>query len=145
MREIWASVGALNRIAPLMFYLLLAWSITAGCAAENRMPQGIWGGDHVQMQVNSGGANLEFDCAHGSIAEAIVLDEHSKFDLGGTVVLEHPGPVREGEEPKPLPARYHGSVADDNLDLKIILTDSGKECGSVRVTFGRTPRIIKCN
>lgn len=139
MRETYASVRS------LIFYVLLTCLLPAGCAAENRMQDGMWGGDHIRMEVNSGGANLEFDCAHGSIPESIVLDEHSQFDIAGTIVLEHPGPIREGEEPKPVAARYHGLVTDNDLDLKIILTDSDKEFGTFRLTFGRTPRIFKCD
>jgi len=52
---------------------------------NHKLPAGVWGGQHVRAEVNEAGAAFEFDCARGSIAQAIVLDGNGKFDLGGNL------------------------------------------------------------
>src|SRR4051794_6750600 len=67
------------------------------------LPSGVWGGDHVTMTVASGGAQFEFDCAHGSIETPIVVDRRGQFGAAGVYVREHGGPIRQGETPDAHP------------------------------------------
>ena len=82
----------------------------------------IWGGDHVQMEVARGGADLEFDCATGRITEAIP-EKDGTFSLKGTFTPERSGPSRDGAAA--IQATYSGAIKNDTLTLRIVLTGSG--------------------
>jgi ketosteroid isomerase-like protein len=115
-----------------------------GETAERRsLPAGNWGGDHIGMEVTGEGARLDYDCAHGSIDEAIRLDEKGHFDVRGTHVREGPGPVRP-EGLKGVPARYVGEVEGDTMKLTVSLVSSGEDVGTFTLVRGRLPRIHKC-
>jgi hypothetical protein len=45
----------------------------------------VWGGMHVSLEMNAGGAILEFDCAHGTILQPIKVDAKGEFSV--SVVL----------------------------------------------------------
>ena len=47
----------------------------------------IWGGDHVRLEVTRNGAELEFDCATGTITEPLP-DTDGTFSLKGTFTPE---------------------------------------------------------
>ena len=106
--------------------------------------QGQWGAQGVSMEVTGSGATLEFDCANGSISEAIVLDGSGKFAVKGFFATEHPGPIREGEDTSGQPATYTGSVDGQTLTLTIALTGTGKTIGTFTLTSGKVGRIRKC-
>src|SRR5215475_15948993 len=67
-------------------------------AVNNKVPTGVWGGQHIHAQITENGAELEFDCAHGSIPQAITLDSKGRFDVVGKFAPEHGGPIRRDEE-----------------------------------------------
>lgn len=106
-------------------------------------PQGTWGAEHALMRVTDGGADLDFDCAHGAITEPLALDGNGRFDVAGVYVQEHGGPVRLGEE-NTQPARYAGQVQGRVLTLTIKLGQSEEVIGPLAFTLGRATRIIKC-
>src|SRR5437764_579461 len=70
---------------------------------------GTWGGKHVSLTIDAGGATLEFDCAHGSLSAPLSLDANGHFDIAGTYVAE--GGVMSQEPPPDRPARYSGTIA----------------------------------
>lgn len=105
---------------------------------------GKWGGDHIGMQVSERGAEIEYDCAHGSIDVPLTLDKNGNFDLTGRHVREGPGPIRLGKIPTSRPARYVGRVRGQSMTLTVTLTDSKQDAGTFKLTFGREPRIRKC-
>ena len=39
------------------------------------VPTGSWGGEHIRMIVTKTGAKIEYDCALGTIDEALLLDK----------------------------------------------------------------------
>jgi hypothetical protein len=82
----------------------------------------IWGGDHVEMEVSAKGARLEFDCAHGTIDEAIKPDAKGAFTAKGTFTPERGGPAREDEESRAVKAIYSGRVEKDTMRLQIVVT-----------------------
>ena len=96
------------------------------------------------MEVTSDGVVLEFDCANGSILPLPVLDEAGAFAGDGIYVLEHGGPVREGEPPDQHPARYAGSTDGQKLTLTILITDTKETLGPFTLTLGEQPRLTKC-
>ena len=126
--------------------LLAALSISCAAAspAKERALSGNWGGPHIGVEMTSEGGRVEYDCAHGTIDGPIVLDKSGRFDATGTHSPEHGGPVREGEEDTGRPARYRGKVAGRSLTLTVILTDSGENLGTFKLTRDAAPRLTKC-
>lgn len=117
---------------------------SAEASGGERLASGTWGGDHVRMEVSDAGATIEFDCAHGAIEQAIVLDPDAKFDLKATYTVEHGGPMRD-DQPLPVrPARYAGRVAADTLTLTVTLTDTDEDAGTYTLTRGSGGRVMKC-
>ena len=68
------------------------------------------GGEHIRMIVTEAGAKIEYDCALGTIDEALLLDEDNNFEAQGTHVYERGGPIRLGEPPPTVfcPVSRHG-------------------------------------
>ena len=109
----------------------------------DRMAKGMWGGNHVRLDVSDAEARIEFDCAHGTLGR-IEPDANGNFDVTGTYVAERGGPVRADETPAGRPARYHGKVNDKTLTLTVALTDTGDEVGTFTLTHGKGTRLTKC-
>ena len=80
----------------------------------------VWGGQHIEMQVTAAGATVEFDCAHGTVDEALRLDSTGAFKAKGTFVPERGGPSRD-DGPPPLKATYSGTIHDGTMSLKIVV------------------------
>lgn len=111
---------------------------------ERRVAEGSWGGNHLRLSVRGDGADLEFDCAHGSISAPFVLDAEGGFDLPGTYTREGPGPIRIGREPTARPARYAGRVEDSRMTLTVKLEGSDKSLANYTLTRGDEGRVVKC-
>ena len=109
-----------------------------------RLPSGVWGGQHVQMTVKDTGAAVVFDCAHGTVDGALLLDEGQRFDAGGVFVREHGGPVRIHETENREPARYQGTKDGSTLTLRVVLHDGEKTLGPYTLSFGQNGHVVKC-
>src|SRR2546423_15711826 len=59
---------------------------------QERVPNGIWGGRQMVINVTDQGATLEFVCANGQTTEPLALDSNVRFDVGGLFLSEDPGP-----------------------------------------------------
>jgi ketosteroid isomerase-like protein len=104
---------------------------------------GSWGGDHVGLEATPTGAQLDFDCAHGTIDEAIRLDADGRFDAKGTYEREGPGPVRK-DVPAKTAARYRGVVRGDTMSLTVEPAGFDAEFPALELGRGRLPRVRKC-
>ena len=113
-------------------------------AKEGRVAEGPWGGARLRMDVNDGGAALEFDCAHGQIGAPFETDSEGRFDLPGTYTREGPGPIRIGREPSARPARYTGRVEGERLTLNVKLEGSDKPLGVYSLAHGDEGHVVKC-
>ena len=96
------------------------------------------------MTVTATGASLEFDCAHGTVNEAPILDSQGQFSLRGAYVREHGGPIRPGEAEDLHPALYFGQAESSRLTLSLRLTDDGAQIGPFAAVLGQSPRLFKC-
>jgi hypothetical protein len=105
---------------------------------------GMWGGQGVSMEVTDNGARLDFDCATGSITEAIAPDSAGKFTVKGLFARQRPGPTREGEENDGQPATYTGVIDGENLTLTITLARSNEKAGTFTLGHGKPARIRRC-
>ena len=105
---------------------------------------GSWGGQHVRLEVERGGAEIEFDCAHGRINARLRPGRDGRFNAAGTFVAERGGPVREGASEAGEPARYTGRVKGKTMTLSVRLTDSNTDVGTFTLTHGRAADLVKC-
>ena len=122
--------------------LAAAWT----CSGLTTSPSatGTWGGAHVRATVTETASHLEFDCAHADIPSAFTLDSRSAFDLRGTFVREHGGPIRSDEKPDSHPAAFRGSVARTRMTLTIQLTDTSEVIGTFTLVHGSVGEVVKC-
>ncbi len=105
--------------------------------------KGTWAGEHIHLEATEQGGQVEYDCAHGSIDQRIVLDARGHFKVKGTHVRERGGPVRKGEEDG-KPAQFSGQVTGDKMTLTVTDTASGESLGEFILTYGQSPRLMKC-
>ena len=105
---------------------------------------GMWGGEHVALEVTADGGRVEYDCAHGEINEPLRLDRDGHFDAAGTHTPEHGGPVREDEKLPSDPERYAGRVDGTRMTLTVTVTDSPEILGTFTVAHGVPGRLLKC-
>ena len=105
---------------------------------------GVWGGDHVTLTVTDAGSHAEFDCAHGDMARTLAVDAGRSFNVGGTFVREHGGPIRVDDPVDSHPAVYFGSATDRTMELTVELTDTGVVIGTFTLTRAVQGRVVKC-
>jgi hypothetical protein len=137
-------------IAAVVMIALFVLSLVSGSAASapqrvkrNTIAAGVWGGQHVRMDVNETGATFEFDCANATVAEPIAIDQHGQFRAKGVFHAESPGPSRESDPTENANATFTGSVEGDTLHLIISITDEN-ESRSFTLVKGRKARLMKC-
>jgi hypothetical protein len=130
-------------VMPLL--LLFFWPRAEGQPARiRRVPDGVWGGEHMGLWVEKERARIEYDCGRGTIDEPLVLDRRGHFNVRGTHHKEHGGPVRIDEQKAGQPARYTGVLVAQTLTITVTLTDTQKPIGTFRLTHNQEPRIVKC-
>lgn len=110
----------------------------------DRVAAGTWGGEHVALEVTADRGRIEYDCAHGDLAEVLEVDRSGRFAVTGTHTPEHGGPVRDDEKLVSHPARYAGRVDRGRMTLTVTLTDTGEILGTFALTQGVAGRLMKC-
>ena len=87
------------------------------------VPNGVWGGEHIRMEVNDSGADIEFDCARGSISQRLALDAEGRFKLQGTYKAETAAPAAEdgGSTGSGVTATYTGVFNGSSLRLEVTI------------------------
>jgi hypothetical protein len=103
---------------------------------------GRWGGVHVALTLTDSGGMIEYDCAHGGLGGPVRLDRAGRFDIAGVHVREHGGPVRVGEVPDSLPARYLGHVRGDRMTLRVLVGPD--TLGPFELRRSAEPQLFKC-
>ena len=127
------------------FPALLILGATACLAPEvPSLVAGEWGGEHLGLTATETGANLEFDCAAGTIGEPIRPDDSGDFSVTGVQFPGHGGPIQVGETIESHPARYDGTVRGDQMTLTVTLTDSDTSLGSFTLIQDGIPNVTKC-
>jgi hypothetical protein len=113
-------------------------------ANNDKLAAGVWGGEHIRAEVTEGGAQIEFDCAHGAIEQAIVLNSKGGFDVPGKFAPQHGGPVRDDEESKAISVHYVGTIRGSELSLTITNAGTKESIGEYTLTHGSEGRVMKC-
>ncbi|MFZ0311687.1 MAG: hypothetical protein WAL85_03160 [Candidatus Korobacteraceae bacterium] len=87
------------------------------------VPNGVWGGEHIRMEVNDSGADIEFDCARGSISQPLELDDKGRFKVQGIYNAETPAPaaVDGGVAASGVKATYTGALNGSSLRLEVLI------------------------
>ena len=103
---------------------------------------GSWGGTHAGLTLTETGGTISYDCAHGGLSAPVVPDGAGAFDVTGVHVPEHGGPVRVGEIPDSLPARYVGQVNRDRMTLRVLV--GADTLGPFALQRGAAPQLFRC-
>jgi hypothetical protein len=96
---------------------------SSAAAPAKAVPNGVWGGDHIRMEVSDSGADLEFDCATGSISQRLELDENGRFKVQGVYMAQTPAPasVDGGSTELGSKATYTGILSGSSLRLEVLV------------------------
>ena len=129
--------------AALLAFLAGAACLAAAGGGSRRTSSGSWGATGIHLEVTDSGGTLEYDCAHGTIFEPLVLDSDGRFDVKGRHFREHGGPVRENERNEGIAVRYVGRISGDTMTLTV-RPEAGEPIGNYTLTRGQTGRIRKC-
>jgi len=93
----------------------------------NAVPTGVWGGEGIRMEVTDAGADIEFNCARGSISQRLALDAQGHFQLRGTYKAETPAPASDGSvsNGSGATAIYTGALSGSSLHLEVSIEGQG--------------------
>ena len=127
--------------------LLAAFALAlAGC--ETIMPglqpkSGSWGGQNIAVVLEGGSGTVDFDCASGTIDEAIFPGDGGVFSVKGTYRTGQSGPIKVGQIFRSQAATYAGTIVKENMTLSVSLED-GTEVGPFTLREGAPPQINRC-
>ena len=123
----------------LLVFLLLFTSVTQDM---QRIPAGVWGGTHINIEVGEKSARIEYDCANGTIDGPLVVDSNGNFKLRGTHRVERGGPISADDDTKGQPATYIGSIKGNTMTLTLKVADS--EAETFTLEKGKEGELVKC-
>jgi hypothetical protein len=126
----------------LIVVCLLLVSVTAKSKYMHRIAKGVWGGQHISINVGEKSATIEYDCANGVIEGPLVLDRSGQFKLRGTHKMERGGPVRADDDAKQLPASYTGSIKGNTMTLTLQVAGADDE--TFTLEKGKEGELFKC-
>ena len=121
-------------------FLTTSWS---PLAAKPPYLAGVWGGPHVAVAFQGGMAEVQFDCASGSIDMLVYPAKDGSFSAKGVYHAGSPGPVRVGQIFVSQEATYSGSVLKEQMTLSVELED-GTLVGPFNLVQGAPPQITRC-
>ena len=118
-----------------------------------RMPDhliGIWGGPHAGVDFQGGLADVQFDCASGTIDDPSIRRADGSFSVKGTYRTGPPGPVKVGQFFKSQDAIYSGQVTKERREERAAPDDAecaledGTSLGPFTLTEGMPPQLTHC-
>jgi hypothetical protein len=115
-----------------------------GEVRTKRLLVGLWGGEHISMQVTELRSTVEYDCAHGTIDQRIAIDRRGRFDVSGMQVAERGGPVRQNEQLAGYPVRFAGQVNGKRMKLSVRNSVTKELVGIFTLVYGGEPKLRKC-
>lgn len=127
--------------------VLLAIAASQGCAVAAPSQEGLpvvgsWGGAHASLALTETGGTITYDCAHGGLGGPVVPDGAGAFAVAGVHVREHGGPIRIGEVPDSLPARYLGQVRGGRMTLRTVV--GADTLGPFELQLGGPAQLFRC-
>ena len=131
---------------PAMFWRILLVSIVLFISVKTqnmqRIPTGVWGGQHINIEVGEKSATIEYDCASGVINGPLSVDANGSFKLRGTHRVERGGPIRADDDSKGQPATYTGSIKGNTMKLTLKVGDA--EAETFTLEKGTVGELVKC-
>jgi hypothetical protein len=127
--------------------LLVSGCDTMAGTADHLM--GVWGGPHVGLAFQGGLADVQFDCASGTIDDAIAPGPGGSFSAKGTY-RTGTGPVKVGQFFRSEDAVYSGQIgkiASKSAPRTMTLTvtfEEGTTLGPFTLTEGAPPQLTRC-
>lgn len=112
--------------------------------APDTLLPGVWGGEHIRFEVTETGANVEYDCARGTVEGKIVVDARGRFGVNGLHYEERGGPVRLGDEASGYRVRLSGRVGGSLMKLTVTRAGTRKVIGTFDLARDREPMLVKC-
>jgi hypothetical protein len=126
--------------------LAAAIFLVAGCATLEQKPPyltGSWGGPGIGVTFRGALADVQFDCAMGSIDGLVMAAQGGAFSVKGMYRAGASGPIRVGQRFITQPATYSGDVVKDVMTLSVEL-DDGSKFGPFTLTQGAPAQITRC-
>lgn len=133
-----------NKVFVALSLIFLLASIGGGARKMQKLSNGTWGGKHIRFEVSDGAVDIEYDCAHGSIAGPLTFDLQGRFSWRGTYTAEHGGPIRRSEKVEDQAATYSGSLTGDTMTLTVRLENSSIEPQKFVLSRDSMGRVWKC-
>jgi hypothetical protein len=126
----------------VLLVLLFGVSVFGNIQKMQRIAPGLWGGQHISINVGPKYAKIEYDCASGVINGPLTVDAAGQFKLRGTHRMERGGPLRAGDNPPEHPATYTGTIKGNTMTLTLKVGDSDEE--TFTLEKGKPGELVKC-
>ncbi|HVU30546.1 MAG TPA: hypothetical protein VHE36_09115 [Sphingomicrobium sp.] len=125
--------------------------VSTAATAKSDRPMGVWGGEHVGIDFEGGLSDVQFDCASGTIDDAVYPGRDGSFSVKGTYRTGPAGPVKVGQFFLSKDAVYSGQVtpgatkkAPRLMTLSVTFED-GSSLGPFTLTEGMHPQLKHCS
>ncbi|MFN8355603.1 MAG: hypothetical protein U0Y10_14195 [Spirosomataceae bacterium] len=128
---------------------LIVMTIASAISCKNNaidsstLQQGIWGGDHIRMEVATDRVSFEWDCAWGEITNPITVS-NNQFSADGTYTRGLGGAIPVGVQPKVEPATYTGVLKGNTLEIQVVVKSTTQNVGTFQLEYGKESRLVKC-
>ena len=132
------------KIALALAALQLSATLYGQRGAGDALEPGVWGGRHIRFEVTGRGANVEYDCAHGTVEGRIVVDRRGRFTAYGLHYEERGGPSRPGDDAAGYRVRLNGRVGGSLMKLTVTRPDTKEVIGTYTLARDREPELVKC-
>jgi hypothetical protein len=136
------NAGTMLRVSGIRVLVVFFLISCASGVDMQRIPTGVWGGEHINIEVAEKSASIEYDCAHGLIEGPLVMDANGRFNLRGTHTPERGGPIRADEKPQSHPASFVGSISGSKMTLTLKL--EGFDDETFTLEKGKQGELFKC-
>ncbi|HEV7397501.1 MAG TPA: hypothetical protein VGN86_13395 [Pyrinomonadaceae bacterium] len=134
----------ITAVLTIMFLGVVYVGVEGKPRKMQKISDGVWGGQHIRLEVTNGSATIEYDCANGTINGPLNLDRSGKFRLTGTHVSEMGGPIRINQPRKGQAAQFTGWTDGKKMTLTVKLSDSKEDLGTFSLEKGSDGRLRKC-
>lgn len=115
-------------------------------ASVSAPPDGLWGGDRLQLTLDAGGGRLAGDCVSGSFNGPLTLNQDGSFRASGSFEQQQPGPDRADAGKQPAgSADYAGALSADGLSMRLTIQTAGAAAPQVfTLRKGVKLKLIRC-
>jgi hypothetical protein len=110
----------------------------------------VWGGAHAGAVFQGGLADVQFDCASGTIDDPVYPAPDGSFSVKGTYRTGAAGPVKVGQFFKSQDAMFSGQVAKavekkaPRIMTMHVTLEDGTTLGPFTLTEGAPPQLTHC-